>query len=181
MDIQKYVVQNEDGTVQIDKDTFQSELDAEISRAVEKFKNGKGKEEIRKQLEEEAKLSAEEKLQQAKTEFEEYKKGEIVKLNQAKAKAKMEGKGFTEKEVGFILSTINDDETTSLSKIDELIAEREQLIANTKKSAIEGLQQGQQKINSIVVNPDGKSEGKPQEVWTKSKILETYRPQSKNN
>lgn len=180
MDIQKFVTQNEEGKVQIDKDAFQSELDAEISRAVEKFKNGKGKEEIRKQLEEEAKLSAEDKLQQAKAEFEEYKKGEIVKLNQAKAKAKMEGKGFTEKEVDFILSTINDDETTSLSKIDELITEREQLIANTKKTAIEGLQQGQQKVSSIVVNPDGKGEQKPQ-GWTKNQILELYRPQNKNN
>lgn len=180
MDIQKYVTQNSEGKVEINQDAFKSAFDAEISRAVESFKNGKGKEEIRKQLEEEAKLSAEEKLQQAKADFEEYKKGEIVKLNQAKAKAKMEGKGFTEKEVDFILSTINDDETASLSKIDELVTERQQLIENTKKTAIEGLQQGQQKAGSIVVNPDGKNEQKAKD-WTKNQILDYYRPQDKNN
>ena len=93
----------------------------------------------------------------------------------------MENKGFTEKEVEFILSTINEDETASLAKIDELITEREQLIANTKKSAIEGLQQGQQKVGTIVVSPDGKNEPSQQNEWTKSKILDLYRPQNKNN
>lgn len=181
MDIQKYVVQKEDGTVQIDKDLFQSELDAEISRAVEKFKNGKGKEEIRKQLEEEAKLTAEQKLKQEREDFEQFMLKSKIELNQAKAKAKLEGKGFTDKEVDFILSTISDDETKSLSKIDELITEREQVIANTKKSAIEGLQQGQQKVGTIVVSPDGKQEGKKNDTWTQSQILDLYRPQNKND
>lgn len=180
MDIQKYVTTNEDGSVKVDSEKFQSELDAEISRAVEKFKNGKGKEEMRKMLEEEAKLSAEEKLKQEREEFEKYKLKSKIELNQAKARAKMEGKGFTEKELDFILSTVNDDETTSIAKIEELIAEREQVIANTKKSAIENLQQGQQKVNSIVIAPDGKDDKKP-EARKPSEIFDYYRPQNQNN
>lgn len=181
MDIQKFVGTNEDGTVKIDKDGFQSALDAEISKAVEKFKNGKGRDEIRKQLEEEAKLSAEEKLKQERDEFEKYKLQSKIELNQAKAKARLEGKGFTDKETTFILSTINDDEEKSLASIDELIKEREQVIANTKKSAIEGLQSGQQKVQSIVTNPDGTSENKQAFKWSQSDILAYYRPQNQNN
>lgn len=181
MDIQKFVGTNEDGTVKIDKDGFQSALDAEISKAVEKFKNGKGRDEIRKQLEEEAKLSAEEKLKQERDEFEKYKLQSKIELNQAKAKARLEGKGFTDKETAFILSTINDDEEKSLASIDELIKEREQVIANTKKSAIEGLQSGQQKVQSIVTNPDGSGENKQPFKWSQSDILAHYRPQNQNN
>lgn len=181
MDIQNFVGTNEDGSIKIDKTAFQSALDAEISKAVEKFKNGKGREEIRKQLEEEAKLTAEEKLKQERQEFEDYKLKTKIELNQAKAKAKLEGKGFTEKETAFILSTINDDEEHSLANIDDLIKEREQVIAETKKSAISGLQQGQQKASTTLTNPDGSGEGQKEFKRTKSDILSFYRPQDKNN
>lgn len=181
MDIQKFVGTNEDGTIKIDKDGFQSALDAEISKAVEKFKNGKGRDEIRKQLEEEAKLSAEEKLKQERDEFEKYKLQARIELNQSKAKARLEGKGFTEKETSFILSTVGDDEEKSLASIDELIKEREQVIANTKKTAIEGLQSGQRKSQSVITNPDGNDGNKQPFQWSQSDILNHYRPQNKNN
>ncbi len=179
MDIQKYVTTNEDGTVSIDQKAFQSELDAEVSRAVEKFKNGKGKEEIRKQLEEEAKLSAEEKLKQEREEFEQYKVKATIELNQAKARARMEGRGFTDKEVNFILSTVTDNETDSLSKIDELVKEREQVIENTKKLAIEGLQQGQQTAKNVFKNPDNNDAPKATRK-TADEIIGLYRPQDNN-
>lgn len=182
MDIQKFVGTNEDGTIKIDKDGFQSALDAEISKAVEKFKNGKGRDEIRKQLEEEAKLSAEEKLKQEREEFEQYKLQSRIELNQAKAKAKLDGKGFTEKEIAFILSSVSADEEKSLGSIDELISEREQVIANTKKNAIEGLQNGQQKVQSILTSPDNtNTDNKNGFKWSKSDILAHYRPQNKTN
>lgn len=180
MDIQKYVSTGEDGSVSINKELFQSELDAEISRAVEKYRNGKGKDEIKKQLEEEARLTAEEKLKQERTDFEQYMLQAKTELAQAKAKAKMEGKGFTDKELEFILSTVSADEETSLAKIDELIAEREQVIAQTQKKAIESLQQAQQKTNTVVLAPDEKGPSTPQQR-TKSEILSYYRPQQKNN
>ena len=88
MDISKFVTVGEDGKLQIDNKAFESAFDSEISKAVEKNKNGKLRDEIRRELEEEAKLSADQKLQKEREEFEAFKLKSLVELNQAKAKAK---------------------------------------------------------------------------------------------
>lgn len=149
MDISKYVTIGEDGKVKIDEKAFQSEFDSEIHKAVETNKNGKLKDEIRKELEEEAKLSAEEKLKKEKEEFEAFKKQSMVELNQTKAKAKLEGKGFSDKEIEFILKTVS-DEDDSLSTLDDLITERGTLIEKNKKEALESLQQQQENAGSKI-------------------------------
>lgn len=182
MDIQKFVMTKEDGSMEIDKEGFQSALDAEISRAVEKFKNGKGKEEIRQQLEQEAKLSAEEKLKQEREEFEAYKLQSKIELNREKAKAKMEGKGFSEEELEILLSTIGEDSEKSLETVDKLIKAREVVLEQTKQSAIQGLQQSQQSASKILVKPDGSKDESAKPVgWTQSEILGNYRNQSQKS
>lgn len=171
----------EDGSLEIDKEGFQSAFDAEISRAVEKFKNGKGKEEIRKQLEEEAKLTAEEKLKQEREEFEQYKLQSRIELNKEKAKAKMEGK-FSEDELEILLSTITEDSEKSLETVDKLIKAREAVLEQTKQTAIQSLQQSQQNASKVLVKPDGSQEeiGKPA-GWTQSEILGNYRKQTQKS
>ena len=178
MDIKKFVKLNEKGEIEFDESGFQSGLDAEISRAVDKYANGKGKDEIRKKLEEEAKLTAEEKLKAEREEFEKYKLETKVEINKAKAKAKLENKGFTEKEVEFLLSTISDDEEKSLSTIDTLVEERTRFIADTQKSAIQNLQQQQNgnKSSTPLPTPDNNDAQKPA-TRTKADILSHYRPQ----
>lgn len=181
MDIQKFVVAKDDGTYEVDSKGFQSAFDAEISKAVEAYKNGKGKNEMRAQLEAEAKLTADEKLKQEREEFEAYKKAERVKLNQEKAKARLEGKGFSEKEVSYLLSNINDDGETSLKNIDELITERTTAIENAKKAAIESLQKGQQtagtKITNIDVNstPNAREQARNNEKLQRQRIEKAYK------
>lgn len=176
MDIKKFVKLNEKGEIEFDENGFQSGLDAEISRAVDKYANGKGKDEIRKQLEEEAKLTAEEKLKAEREKFEQYRREETVKLVQAKAKAKLEGKGFTEKEMSFILSNVGNDEESDMAKIDELVTERTEFISTTQKSAIEKLQQQQQQSgNSILTAPDNNDAPRPTER-SREEILSYYRP-----
>lgn len=174
MDIDKFVTTKEDGTVEVDSKAFQSAFDAEISRAVEAYKNGKGKAEMRAELEKEAKLTADEKLKQEREEFENYKKAERVKLNQEKVKAKLEGKGFSEKEVEFMLGTITEDGDACIAKIEELIAERNTAIENAKKLAIEGLQKGQQSAGTKLTNPDN-SDKKPVVKRTAEDILNAYK------
>lgn len=133
MDIKKFVRLNDKGELEFDESGFQSGLDAEISRAVDKYAKGKGKDEIRKQLEEEAKLYAEEKLKAEKEEFEKYKQSETVKIIRAKAQAKLDNKGFSEKEVEFILNTVNSDEEQSLKNVDTLVEERTKFLADTQR------------------------------------------------
>lgn len=146
MDISKFVTVGEDGKPVIDNNAFQSEFDNAIRNAVEKNKNGKLRDEIRKELEEEAKMSADQKLQKEREEFEAFKLKSLVELNQAKAKAKLEGKNFSDAELNFILNTITDKED-SLATLDVLIAERATLIENNRKKAIEELQSQQEKSN----------------------------------
>lgn len=176
MDIKKYVKLNESGEIEFDEKGFESEFDSAISKAVNKYANGKGKEEIRKQLEEEAKLSVEEKLKQEKEEFEKYKLEETIKLNQAKAKARLENKGFSEAEVNFILSTVGNDEQKSLSTIDTLIEERTKFIASTQQTALENLQKQQQQNQSSQFTGADTSDPQPPTRRTSEEILSYYKP-----
>lgn len=176
MDIEKFVTTKEDGTLNVDSESFKRAFDAEISRAVEAYKNGKGKAEMRAELEQEAKLTAEEKLKQEREAFETYKKEQTVKLNQEKAKAKLEGKGFSEKEVAFLLGTITEDGDACIAKIDELIAERNSAIENAKKLAIEGLQKNQQSAGTKLTNPDNTGAKEKPATRTREQILDAYRP-----
>ena len=177
MDIKKFVKLNDKGEIEFDEKGFESEYDSAISKAVDKYANGKGKEEIRKQLEEEAKLSAEEKLKQERAKFEEYKLQETIKLNQAKAAAKLDNKIFAQEEIDFYLSTVNADEEKSLTAIDTIVEARKKFMENMQKSAIENLQKQQQLSDpsKTLPKPDDGEPAKPA-VRTKADILSHYRP-----
>ena len=180
MNIQDYVRLNDKGELETDNDAFQSMFTAEVNRAVEKYRNGKGKDEIRKQLEEEAKLTAEEKLKSEREAFEKYKLETKIEINRTKAKARLENKGFTEKEVDYLLSNINDDEEKSLGIIDTLIGERTAFIESTKKSAIESLQKGQQtSSNPTPYKPDNPEPAKPARRSSED-VLKYYRSDTQN-
>lgn len=175
MNIKDFVRLNDNGELETDNDAFESMFTAEVNRAVEKYRNGKGKDEIRKQLEEEAKLTAEEKLKSEREAFEKYKLETKIEINRTKAKARLENKGFSEKEINYLLKNITDNEEDSLKEIDELIAERTTFIDNTKKSAIQDLQKGQQNSgNPTTYKPDSDEPAKPVKR-TAQDILSRYR------
>lgn len=175
MNIENFVKVNEDGDLDIDKAAFQSALDAEISRAVDKYAKGKGRDEIRKQLEEEAKLTADEKLKAEREEFEEYKKSETIKLNQEKAKAKLEGKGFSEKEIEYLLGNVGIDSEKSMATLNTLIEERTKFVEETKKKAIESLQQQQQQSGAkTLINADGEGEKPTVQKRSSAEIIGLY-------
>jgi (p)ppGpp synthase/HD superfamily hydrolase len=178
MDISKFISVGEDGKQVIDTKGFQSEFDAEISKAVAKNESGATREKIRKELEAEAKLSADEKLKKEREEFETFVKTSKVELNKEKAKAKFTGKNFTAKEQEIFLAQINSDET-SLGIVDEIIKERETVLTDVKKKAIESLQAGQQaqKPSTNTPNPtagNNEQTGQPK-GWTADEIKNNYK------
>lgn len=178
MDIRQFVKLNEDGEIEFDEKGFKSEYDSEVYKAVDKYKNGKGRDEIRRQLEEEAKLTAEQKLKAEREEFEAYRQKTKIELNQAKARTKFDDKLFAQEEIDFILSTVNDDEEASLSKIDTLINARKKFIEESQKNTIESIQQQQQKpIPQVFVKPDGNEPAKPAER-TAADVLSYYRKEN---
>ena len=175
MDIKKFVTVGEDGTATIDSEAFQREFDAEISRAVEKNKSkevAKLKDEVRKELEQEAKLTAEEKLTQQMAEFEKYKLETMISLNQEKAKAKLDGKGFTEEEVAFYLSTISDN-AESIGKLDTIIEARAKSYEQTKAKLLEDLQK-QQDTTKSESNKEGVDVTEPTKTTRSRKDIEQF-------
>jgi (p)ppGpp synthase/HD superfamily hydrolase len=179
MDISKFISIGEDGKPVIDTKGYQSEFDAEISKAVAKNESGAMREKIRKELETEAKLSADEKLKKDRDEFETFVKNSKIELNKEKAKAKFTGKNFTAKEQEIFLAKIDSDET-SLSTIDELINEREAILTDVKKKAIESLQAGQQSSKGTNTAPPNTTNGNNEQQaqpksWTPDEIRNIYK------
>ena len=147
MDIQKYATLSEDGKISFNTDDFskdfQSEVDSRIGKAIDTYKNGSMRAEIRKELEEEAKLSAEQKFQKEREEFEAYKKAEKLALSKAKVKSMLSGDKFSEDEIEILLGDVTDDEEASIAKATKLVKAREKMLADIKKKAIEDLQAAQ--------------------------------------
>lgn len=137
LDIEKYVTIGEDGKPKFDKEAYQSAFDAEIRKSVESSTENLKKKlsgDIRKQLEEEAKLSAEEKLKQEREAFE-NEKFEFYKTSaQEKAKSKMLGSQLfeDEEEIATILELVSDD--AGIAKVEKLIASRQKMNEKMKKS-----------------------------------------------
>jgi hypothetical protein len=156
MDYSMYLQKNEDGTMSFDSENFEkainAEIDRQVSKGVESFKTSYEKKAN------EAKMSEQEKFEQEKREFEEYRKNAKVELITAKAKAKLEGKGFSETEVKTLLNFINDDEEASLSVIDTLVAERTKFVEDSKKKTMEELQKAQPTAKTSPNNASDKDE-----------------------
>lgn len=180
MDIKQFVKLNENGEIEFDEKGFRSEYDSEVYKAVDKYKNGKGRDEIRRELEQEAKLTAEEKLKAEREEFEAYRQRTKIELNQAKARTKFDDKLFAQEEIDFYLSTITDDEEKSLSQIDTLINARKKLFEDTQKSAIQNLQQQQQQniTTQIVATPSSSNEPTKSVQRTANDVLSYYRKEN---
>lgn len=136
LDIEKFVTIGEDGKPKFDKEGYQSAFDAEIRKSVDSSTENLKKKlsgDIRKQLEEEAKLSAEEKLKQERQAFEEERLAFYKASAQEKAKGKMTtSQLFDEDEMATILELVSDEE--SIAKIDKIIASRQKSNEKLKKS-----------------------------------------------
>ena len=147
MDIQKYATLSDDGKISYNTEEFakdfQSEIDSRIGKAIDTFKKGSMRDEIRKELEEEAKLSADEKLKKDREEFEAYKKAERLNLSKAKVKNILASDKFSQEEIEILLGEVTDDEDASIAKATKLLEARVKMLEEIKKKAIEDLQANQ--------------------------------------
>lgn len=135
IDIEKFVTIGEDGKPVFDKEGYQSAYDAELRKAMDTNSENQKKKltaDIRKQLEEEAKLSAEQKLNQEREAFEAEKLEFYKSSAQTKAKSKMlESKLFDEDEMTTMLELVSDDD--SIAKIEKIITSRQKSSDALKK------------------------------------------------
>lgn len=116
-----FVTVGENGELTFDDKGFKSAYDSDFNKALNTKENNL-REKIKKELEDEAKLSAEEKIKVEREKLEKERIEAKIEINREKAKAKMEGK-FTDKEIERHLRLINENED-SLKDIDDIIAEK---------------------------------------------------------
>lgn len=173
MDYSMYLKTNEDGTQSFDKVGFdkalQSEIDSAVSKGVETFKKS-----YEKKIESD-KMTEREKFDAERKEFEEYRINAKKEIVSAKAKSRLEGKGFSENEITTLLNFVSDDEEASLKIIDTMVTERTKLLEDNNKKVLEQLQKQQPKVSTTSNTKAGEENKKPAKTWSKDEILKAYR------
>ena len=170
MELKDFAKVDENGGLVLDDAAFNKALnsfvDSSVSKAVDTAKTNWEKKAN------EAKLSEEEKLAQARQEFEIFMRDEKKKINQEKAKAKLTGKNFTKEEIEVMLEAINDDES-SLKSVDIFVAQRDKVLADYKQKLIEEMQTKQAPTTPVPSGDEEPTEHKTQKP-SRRQILENY-------
>lgn len=134
LDISKFVTVDEEGKAVIDTEAYKSAYDAELRKSLDTNSENTKKKleaEIRKTLEEEAKLSAEEKLKKDREDFEASMAKRLKDFAQTQAKSKMTLAEIGEDEINTYLELVNSEE--DIAKIDRLIETRKKAQEDLKK------------------------------------------------
>lgn len=160
LDISKFVTVNEEGKAVIDTEAYKSAYDAELRKSLDTNSENTKKKleaEIRKTLEEEAKLSAEEKLKKDREEFETSMAKRLKEFAQTQAKSKMALAEIGEDEINTYLELVNSEE--DIAKIDKLIETRKKTQEELKKKWQEELVNNQPTPNGNNSSEGEKSYG----------------------
>jgi hypothetical protein len=134
LDISKFVTVNEEGKAVIDTEAYKSAYDAELRKSLDTNSENTRKKleaDLRKQIEEEAKLSAEDKLNKRVEEFEASMAQKIKDFAKTQAKAKMKGAEIGDDEINTYLELVNSED--DIAKIDKLIETRKKTQEDLKK------------------------------------------------
>lgn len=173
LDISKFVTVNEEGKAVIDTEAYKSAYDAELRKSLDTNSENTKKKveaEIRKQLEEEAKLSAEEKLKKDREDFESSMAKRLKDFAQTQAKTKMKIAEIGDEEITTYLELVNSEE--DIAKIDKLI--------ETRKKAQEDLKKKwQEEIVNNQPNPNGNN-GSTGEKSFGAQMAEQYQNRTKS-
>ena len=144
--IKDYYVTKEDGSTEFDEVKYekdlQSYLDNEKRQASETARK-KGEAEGKRQAEEDAKLSAEQKFAKEKEKWEADMKSRLVDFNKKQVKKLLEDGGYDASEIEIFLGLVTDDETSSLSMATKLCDSRKKYEENYKKKMTEEAQKNQ--------------------------------------
>lgn len=149
LDISKFVTVNEEGKAVIDTEAYKSAYDAELRKSLDTNSENTRKKleaELRSKIEEEAKLSADEKLNKRIEEFESSMAQKLKDFAKKQAKAKMSSAEIGEDEINTYLELVNTDE--DIAKIDKLIETRKKTQEDLKKKWQEELLANQPNPNA---------------------------------
>lgn len=160
-DYSSFMQKNDDGSVaSFDNEKFTSFIDASIGKAVEAYKAKAQKEQEKANMNENERIAKErEEFEAEKLAWSNSMKSQKRDLVIEKAKAKLSN-GFSETEIALFTQNVTDDEKTSLKYIEDLVAERNKFLEDSKKKLIEELQ-NKQPVSSSQSNADsGKNQTK---------------------
>lgn len=149
LDISKFVTVNEEGKAVIDTEAYKSAYDAELRKSLDTNSENTRKKleaELRNKIEEEAKLSAEDKLNKRVEEFEASMAQRIKDFAKTQAKVKMTNAEIGEDEINTYLELVNSED--DISKIDKLIETRKKTQEDLKKKWQEELLANQPNPNA---------------------------------
>ena len=148
-DYSSFIEKGDDGSIKsFDESKLTSYIDSCISKGVESYKAKVQKEQETAKLTEEEKLTKErEDFENLKREWEQTMKSQKRDLVVEKAKAKLSSK-FSETEIKLLTSNVTDDEKTSMKYIDDLIAERDKFLEESKNKIMQELQSKQPRVTS---------------------------------
>lgn len=178
-DYSSFMQRGEDGAVtSFDEDKFSSFIDSligeKVNKGIENYKAKTAKEQ------EMAKMSNDEKYNQLIKEFEtkqaeweNLRKSQMRDIVVEKAKSKLAGK-FSESEIKLLTANVSDDEKASLKYIDELVAERDKFLEESKKQLIEELQSKQPK-SSTTTNASSDNNRTPEQRKNVQAIKDLYK------
>lgn len=174
LDLNKFITTGEDGKTTVDNEAYKKALtsyvDSKVNSGIETFKTGSFRNEIKKELEAEAKLSAEELLQKERDSFEAYKKEQKAEIVKSKASAVLKNGGFSDDEAKEYLKLVTDDEESSLKTMERMVELRNSLIEETKKNAIKGIQSNEPEIAKASVTIKSGSDKDKEEKPTRYTI-----------
>lgn len=166
-DYSSFLQKGEDGSVQsFDEKKLQSYIDSMVGQGVTAFKTKFEKEQQKASMTEQQKFDEEKaEFEKSKKDFDDFMRNERTQLVVAKAKVKLSGSNFTDKEIEILSKTINDDENSSMEMIDNLISERQKLVEQIRQKVIEEIQSNHPKTGS---QSNTKDEPKHKEVKSKT-------------
>lgn len=156
--IKDYYITKEDGTTQFDEDKYekdlQSYLDDERRKASATAKQ-KGIEEGKKQAQDDANLTAEQKFAKEKEDFLNLMKGKTIEFNKKLVKSIYKEKGFADDEVEVLLKLVGEDENESVDIANKLCASRAKYEKDYEKKIISNTQKSQQSQNGDGTSTSG--------------------------
>lgn len=144
--IKDYYIIKDDGSTEFNEEQYEKDLNSyveETKRQASETAKKKGIDEGKKQAQNEANLSAEEKFAQRVAEFESQMKAKTIDFNKKMVKQIYKEKGFDDDTIDVLLNLVGEDETSSLDIANKLCDSRKRYEESYQKKFAEDVQKNQ--------------------------------------
>lgn len=144
--IKDYYIKKDDGSTEFNEEQYEKDLNSyveEAKRQASETAKKKGIDEGKKQAQNEANLSAEEKFAKQVAEWESQMKTKTIDFNKKLVRQVYKEKGFDDEEIDLLLELVGEDEKASLDKATKLCESRKKYEENFQKKITEDVQKNQ--------------------------------------